>query len=73
MIFFIFITIRQKKKKKNLDIRRDMKKILVGCCIDKNQTNRGTVKIRFTGWSKENIYVLRYLEQQQGENVRERW
>ena len=51
-----------------------MKKFsLVGCCIDKHQTNRGTVKIRFTGLSKENTYVLSYLEQQQGENVCEWW
>ena len=44
MVFFFI------KTKKHLDIRRDMKKfLLVGCCIDKHQTNRGTVKIRFTG------------------------
>ena len=43
----------------------------VGCCIDKRQKSRGTVKINFTGWSKENSNVLSYLGQQQGENVRE--
>ena len=38
------------KTKKHLDIRRDMKKFSpVGCCIDKHQTSRGTVKVRFTG------------------------
>ena len=38
------------KTRKHLDIRRDMKKFsLVGCCIDKHQTNWGTVKIRFAG------------------------
>ena len=45
----------------------------VGCCIDKRQKIRGNVRIRFTEWSEENIYVLSYLEQQQGENVREQW
>ena len=43
MVFFAL------RPKKHLDIRRDRKKFsLVGCCIDKHQTNRGTVKIRFT-------------------------
>ena len=52
MIFFIQTT-------KHLDIRRDMKKISpVGCCIDKRKKSRGTVKIRFTGGSKENTYVF---------------
>ena len=45
MIFFFCI-----KTTKHLDIRRDMKKISpAGCCIDKLQKSRGTVKIRFTG------------------------
>ena len=41
------------KTTKHLDIRRYMKKFsLVGCCIDKRQKSRGTVKIRFTRlWS----------------------
>ena len=45
----------------------------VGCCIDIRQKSWGTVKIRFTGGSKESTYVLSYLEQHQGENVREWW
>ena len=46
MIFFFFFI----KTTKHLDIRRDMKKFSpVGCCIDKRQRSRGTVKIRFTG------------------------
>ena len=70
MIFFFFCI----KTTQHLDIRRDMKQFSpVGCCIDKRQKSRGTVKIIFTGLSKENTYVLSYLEQQQGENVRERW
>ena len=61
------------KTTKRLDIRRDTDKFSpVGCCIDKRQKSRGTVKIRFTGCSKENTYVLSYLEQQQGKNVRKR-
>ena len=33
-----------------MDIRRDMKNFSpVGCCIDKRQKIRGTVKIKFTG------------------------
>ena len=44
MIFFCI------KTTKHLDIRKDMKKFsLVGCCIDKRQKSRGTIKIRFTG------------------------
>ena len=27
----------------------------VGCCIDKRQKSRGTIKIRFTGWTKKNL------------------
>ena len=45
-LFFFFCI----KTKKDLDICRDIKKFsLVGCCIDKHQTSRGAVKIRFTG------------------------
>ena len=44
MIFFCI------KTTKHLDIRRDIKKFSpVGCCTDKRQKSRGTVKIRFTG------------------------
>ena len=44
MIFFYI------KTTKHLDIGRDMKNFsAVGCCIDKRQKSRGTVKIRFTG------------------------
>ena len=61
MIFFCI------KSTKHLGIRRDMKKFSpVGCYIDKRQKSLGTVKIRFTGLSKENTYVLGYFEQQQG-------
>ena len=42
--YFFFFALR------HLDIGRDMKKFSpVGCCIDKRQKSRGTVKIRFTG------------------------
>ena len=45
-MFFFFII----KTTKHIDIRRDMKKFSpVGCCIEKRQKSRGTVKIRFTG------------------------
>ena len=41
MLFFAL------RPKKHLDIRRDMKKFLpVGCCIDRRQKSRGSVKIR---------------------------
>ena len=44
MIFFAL------RPQKHPDIRRDMKTFSpVGCCIDKRQKSRGTIKIRFTG------------------------
>ena len=44
MIFFCI------KTTKHLDIPRDMKQFSpLGCCIDKHQKSRRTVKIRFTG------------------------
>ena len=60
MIFFFI------KTTKHLDIRREKKFLLVGCCIDKRKKKSGCRQ-------NKNTYVFCYLEQQQRENVREQW